>query len=94
MPLFPRFGIRFGETIEDLSGKNPLLLRGVEKAVRGYKEDEVAEVEEEGEGGWGDEDTAIWRRIHNSAEWVDAKSRVESYARKFISGKTDEERTW
>ena len=92
MPLFPHFGLKFREALEDLSGKNPLLLRGVERAVRGYRDDEVTEAKNE--GGCGDVETAIWRRIHQSEEWVDAKSSVECYARIFIAGKTDEERTW
>jgi hypothetical protein len=32
-----KFGSRFREALEDLSGRNPLLLRGVEKAVCEYK---------------------------------------------------------
>ncbi|KAF8541845.1 hypothetical protein BDD12DRAFT_979387 [Trichophaea hybrida] len=112
LPLFPRFGARFREALEDLSGRNPLLLHGVEKAVCEYKklqkskEDEVAEDknekeqpagqenEVEDEEGSADENGVIWRHIYESDEWIDAKSRVESYARDFITGKADTERTW
>jgi hypothetical protein len=97
LPLFPRFGSRFREALEDLSGRNPLLLRGVEKAVRTYKKYQKSKedkVTEDVNCGSEDENGAIWRRIYESDEWIDAKSRIESYARDFIAGKADTERTW
>ncbi|KAF8534357.1 hypothetical protein BDD12DRAFT_896092 [Trichophaea hybrida] len=64
LPLFLRFGSRFREALEDLSGRNPLLLHGVEKAVREYKkhqkskEDEVTENQNDKEQSEGQEDDA------------------------------------
>lgn len=118
-PLFPRFAAMFREELEDISGRNPLLLRGAEKAARDFKKrlkirvgnteseetDDNGESSKEGDNrgdeednrdeqpeGQAEENGAIWRQIYETDEWMDAQSRVDSYARNYISGKADAER--
>ena len=120
-PLFPRFAAMFREKLEDISGRNPLLLRGVEKAARDFKKrlknrvgnTESEETDDNGESskeddnrgneedkrdeqpeGQAEENGAIWRQIYETDEWMDAQSRIDSYAGNYISGKADAERKW
>jgi hypothetical protein len=103
-PEFPSFSPDFREALGDISGQNPLLLRGFERVAREYK-NRFGEIEEksikkkrrktkdkEEQGKSDDEDGGIWSLLYTTDEWLETKTRVEQYAQTYIKNNSDKEK--
>lgn len=78
----------FHEILEEITGRNPLLLKGYEEVLLSY-----ALKLQNNQVGEADENTLLLK-IHKQKDWVETAARLEKYAKEYIRNNEKEKKQY